>query len=121
MARSGSRSADDERGMLALSFAQAAGFHPVIGAAEQRRIIIVDMLVADEGPEKLMRSERALGMGGDMVRIFVEVGIDQIDRHVLGVVISLAPVGCEIGRDDLAAAIERGRDDMRALLETKTD
>ena len=41
-----------------------------------------------------------------MVRVFVEVGVDQIDGLVLGVVIGLALFGRQIGRDHFAAAIE---------------
>src|SRR3954464_7123491 len=39
----------DERAVLALPFGEAARLHPVIGAAEQPRIVIVDVLVAHEG------------------------------------------------------------------------
>ena len=56
------RSADHERGVLALAFGQAARLHPVIGAVEQRRIVVVDVLVAHERAQQLARLERALGV-----------------------------------------------------------
>src|SRR5262249_16994546 len=37
------RSTNHQRGVLALALAQAARLHPVIGAVEQRRIVVVDM------------------------------------------------------------------------------
>jgi hypothetical protein len=115
------KSADDQRGVLALAFAHAARLHPRVGAVEQRRVIIVDVLVAYERPQQFRRLQGALGVGGDVVGVFVKVGVDQVDRLVLGIVIGLALRRRQIGRNDLAAAIERRGDDMGAFLETEAD
>src|SRR5215470_13180678 len=53
MRRPLSASADDQRGVLALAFGEAARLHPVIGAAEQHRIVIVDVLVAHKRAQQL--------------------------------------------------------------------
>ena len=110
-----SHSAHHQPAMLALAFGEPPRPHPVIGPAEQRRIVIIDMLVAHEGAQQLLRLERALGVRGNVVRIFVEIAVDQIDRRILGIVIGLALLGGEIGRYHLAAAIERSRDDVGTL------
>src|ERR1700684_3963144 len=81
---------DHQRAVLAFALGEAARFHPVIGPAEQGRIIIIDMLVVDESAQQLVWLERAFGRRTDMMRIFVEIGVDAIDGHVLGVVIGLA-------------------------------
>src|SRR5262245_31647368 len=83
-------SADDQRRMLALALAHAARLHPVIGAIERRHVVVVDMLVVHERAQQLIGLERALGVRRNVVGIFVEVGVDHIDRLVLGVVVGLA-------------------------------
>ena len=65
--------------------------------------------------------QRALGVRRDVVGVFVEVGVDQIDRLVLGLVERLALLVVEAGRHHLAAAVERGRHDVRALLQGEAD
>src|SRR5215471_11464657 len=100
------KSANDQRRVLALAFAHAARLHPVVGAVEQRHVVIVDMLVAHERPQQFLRLQGALGVGRDVVGVFVKVGVDQVDGLVLGVVIGLALLRRQIGRDDLAATIE---------------
>src|SRR5690606_17440894 len=72
-------SIDDKRCVSALAGREAAGFHPAIGAIEQRDVIVVDMLVAYERLAELMRLQSALGVGRDVMGVFVEVGVDQID------------------------------------------
>ena len=49
------RSAAHQSGMLALPFGEPPGPHPVIGPAEQGRIIIVYVLVPNEGAQQLAR------------------------------------------------------------------
>jgi len=107
--------------VLALAFGEAARLHPVVGAAEQREIVIIDVLVAHEGAQQLVRRQRPLGMRGHVVGVFVEIGIDHINRPVLGVVVGLALLSREIGRDHFAAAVERGSDDVGAFLEAQAD
>src|ERR1700719_1528114 len=46
-----SKSADDQRRVLALAFAHAARVHPVVGAVEQCHVVIIDVLVAHERPQ----------------------------------------------------------------------
>src|SRR3954469_6429618 len=86
-------SAHHQRGVLALAIGEAARPHPVIGAAEQRGIVIVDMLVAHEGAQKLARLQGALGVRRDVVGVFVEIAVDAVDRLVLGVIIGFALLG----------------------------
>ena len=53
-------SADHERGVLALAFRQSPRLHPVIGTAEQGRVVIIDVLVADEGAQQFVRTSAPL-------------------------------------------------------------
>src|SRR5438477_8668969 len=86
-------SADDQRSVFALAFGEPSRLHPVVSTVEQRRVVIVDVLVADEGAQQFARLQRSLRMRRDVMGIFVEVGIDAIDRLVSRVVISLPLLG----------------------------
>src|SRR4051812_21547444 len=83
-------SADDERAVLALALGHAAGFHPLIGPGEELRVVVIHVLVMHEGAQELFRLQRALRVRGDVMRVLVEVRVDQVYRLVLGVVIGLA-------------------------------
>ena len=83
--------------MLALAFAHAARLHPLVGAVEQRLVIIIDVLVVHERPQQFRRFQGALGLGRDVVGVFVEVAVNQVDRLVLGIVICLALLRSQIG------------------------
>src|ERR1700691_6038306 len=101
-------SSEYERAVLALPLGEAPRLHPLVGALEQRGLVDIDMLVAHEGAQQLMGRERALGMGRDQMGIAVEIGVDAIDRLVLGGVIGVALLRRQMRRDHLAAAIEFG-------------
>src|SRR6516164_9616623 len=60
-------SAHHQARVLALAFGQAPRPHPVVGALEQRRIIVVDVLVAHEGAREFARLQSALGVRRDVV------------------------------------------------------
>ena len=79
------------------------------------------MLVVDERAQQLVGLQRALGLGGDVMSVLVEVGVDPVDGFVLGIVVSLALFGREICGHNLAATIEGSRNDVRAFFETQTD
>src|SRR5688572_18828843 len=49
-----SKSADHQRGVLAFTLAEPARLHPIIGAVEQRHVVVIHMLVADERLEQLV-------------------------------------------------------------------
>ena len=62
-----------------------------------------------------------LGMSRYVMGVLVKIGVDEIDRLVLGIVVGLALFRCELGRHHLTAAIKRGGDDMCAFLQAETD
>ena len=46
--------------MFAAAFREPTRLHPVVCAGEEDRIVRVDMLVAHEGPQQLVRLQRAV-------------------------------------------------------------
>src|SRR5215813_6406828 len=72
--------------------------HRTCLSALSRSHLVVDVLVAHERPQQFRGLQGALGVGGDVVGVFVEVGVDQVDRLVLGIVIRLALLRRQIGR-----------------------
>src|ERR1041385_526175 len=112
---------DNQRRVLALALCQPLRSHPIVGAIEKRYIVIVHVLIAHKSARQLAWLERPLGMGGNVMGILIEIGVDEIDSFVFGVVISLPLFRRQFRRHNFAPAIERGRNDVRAFLEPKAD
>jgi hypothetical protein len=62
-----------------------------------RLVIIIDVLVVHGRPQQFRRLQGALGVGPNVVGVFVEVAVDQVDRLVLGIVIGLALFRSQLG------------------------
>src|SRR3954454_23893838 len=56
-----------------------------------------------------------------MMRVFVEVGIDEIHSFVLRRVIGLALFSRKLRRDNLAASVKACSDDVRTFFDAETD
>src|SRR5262245_8018020 len=107
--------------MLTLAGGHASGFHPVVSPVEESWVVIVDVLVSHKRAQELVRLQAALRGSSNVMRVFIEISVDEIDGCILGSVVSIALFRRQTRCDHFTSPIELRRNEMCPFFQAEAD